>query len=218
MARKATTRSKRLPLTRERVLAAAVRLADEGGLESLTMRKLARELGVEAMSLYNHVENKDDLVAGMIDAVASEVDLPSDAADWKTAIRRSSISRGEAVLRHRWAAEVWRTRGGGPARMRHGDWLLRALREGGLSDDLIYHAFHVLESYVLGYTLMQLNFPHQGEELAGMAKRFLQRFPTEEYPDLAEHIRQHVEPDHGDRSGFELGLDLILDGLERARG
>jgi AcrR family transcriptional regulator len=207
--------SVRRPLTRKRVVDAAVRLADDGGLDSLTMRKLAKALGVEAMSLYNHVDNKDDLVAGMIDAVASEVELPSDEADWKTAIRRSSVSSRDAVLRHKWAAEVWRTRGGGPARMRHGDWLLRTLREGGLSDDLIYHAFHVLESYVLGYTLIQLSFPYEGEELRGMARRFLQQFPTDDYPDLGEHIRQHLEPDHGERSGFELGLDLILEGLER---
>src|SRR6187401_2799921 len=102
----------RVPLSRERVLQAAIRLADEGGIESLTMRKLARELGVEAMSLYNHVANKDEIIDGIIDLVASEADLPADATDWKAAMRQSAISMRDAFLRHPWASSLWMSRHG----------------------------------------------------------------------------------------------------------
>jgi AcrR family transcriptional regulator len=208
----------RTPLSKQRVLGAAIVLADAGGIEALSMRRLAKELGVEAMSLYNHVANKDEILGGIMDVVVGEIDLPSDAADWKTAVRRSAISARDVFLRHRWASGLWMSRqSGGPARLRHGDWLLRTLREAGFSTDLIYHAFHILESYVQGYTLQQLNFPYKGEELAGMAESFLRQLPADEYPDLVEHIRQHLEPHEEGEGGFEFGLDLILDGLERVR-
>jgi len=206
----------RTPLTRERVLQAAIRTADDEGIESLTMRKLARELGVEAMSLYNHVANKEDLLAGIVDAVAGEIELPTRARDWKRAIRRSAISSRDVLVRHPWSARLWLSAGGGgSSRMRNADWLLRTLREGGLSEDLVYHGYHVLQAYVLGYTFQQLSVPYEAQELAGMAQRFLREFPIEEYPDLGEHIRQHIKPRRGKEGGFELGLDLILNGLEQ---
>ena len=207
----------RTPLSKERVLHAALELADAEGIEALSMRRLAKELGVEAMSLYNHVANKGEILAGIIDLVAGEFDLPSDESDWKTAMRRNAISSRDVLLRHRWATSIWMTQGGGPARLRNGDWMLRTLREAGFSPELIYHAFHILESYVLGYTLQQLNFPYKGEELAGLAADFLKQIPVEDYPDLVEHIHQHIEPHDEETSGFELGLDLILDGLDRGR-
>ena len=152
----------RTPLSKERVLRAAIVLADEGGIEALSMRRLARELGVEAMSLYNHVANKDEILAGIIDLVASEIALPSDG-DWKSAIRRSAISARDVRLRHRWASGLSMSRqSGGPAQLRHSDWMLRTLREAGFSKDLVYHAFHILEAYVLGSTVQQLNFPYKG--------------------------------------------------------
>ena len=158
------TDAPRTPLSKERVLRAAVALADERGAAELTMRKLAKELGVEAMSLYNHVANKDEILAGILDLVASEFELPSEAGDWKTAMRRHAISSRDALLRHRWATSLWMSaQGGGTARLRNGDWMLRTLREAGFSRDLIYHAFHILESYILGYTMQQLNFPYSGE-------------------------------------------------------
>src|SRR5712691_539571 len=219
MARKTGARAEsRIPLSRERVLRAAVTLADEGGIEALSMRKLAKELGVEAMSLYNHVANKDEILDGIIDVVASEIDLPSDGADWKTAMRRSAISTRDVLLRHPWACSLWMSRqGGGSARLRRGDWMLRTLREAGLSKELIYHAFHIVESHILGFTFQQLSFPYREEELAGMAATFLQQLPVDEYPDFVEHVMQHLEPRHGDEGGFEFGLDLVLDGLERLR-
>jgi AcrR family transcriptional regulator len=205
-------------LSRERVLRAAIALADEGGIEALSMRKLARELRVEAMSLYNHVANKDEILDGIIDLVAGETDLPAETTDWKTAIRQSAISTRDVFLRHPWASSLWMSRQGGSARLQRGDWLLRTLREAGLSKDLTYHAYHIVESHILGFTAQQLNFPYKDEELAGMAEAFLQRLPADEYPDFVEHVMQHLEPSHGEVvGGFELGLDLILDGLERLR-
>jgi AcrR family transcriptional regulator len=212
------TVTRRTPLSKERVLRAAIRLADEGGIESLSMRKLAKDVGVEAMSLYNHVANKDEILDGIVDVVAGEIELPIDAADWKTAVRRSAISARDVLLRHRWVSSLWMSRqSGGPAQLRRADWMLKTLREAGLSKNLTYHAFHILEAYILGVTFQHLSFPYRGEELASLATTFLQQLPAGQYPDLVEHVRQHLEPREGDEGGFELGLDLILDGLERAR-
>jgi AcrR family transcriptional regulator len=208
----------RQPLTRERVLRAALAFADEHGLEKLSMRKLAQELGVEAMSLYNHVENKEDIVGGIVGLVVDEVEPPA-GSDWKAALRESAISAHEALSRHRWAAQIWMTSGGrGSDRMGHAEAALRCLREAGFSKDLTYHAFHVWQGYALGFTLQELNFPHDREELKQMAATFLRDFPTEEFPYLAEHIEQHVEPPLQEHQGaFEFGLDLILDRLEHLR-
>jgi len=214
----ATSAERRTALSRERVLRAAIALADEGGIEALSMRKLAKELGVEAMSLYNHVPNKDGILDGIIDLVAGEIELPADGTDWKTAIRQSAISTRDVFLRHPWASSLWMARQGGSARLRRGDWMLRTLREAGLSSDLIYHAYHIVESHILGFTAQQLNFPYADEELAGLAETFLQQLPAGEYPDFVEHVMQHLEPTHGELvGGFELGLDLILEGFERIR-
>jgi len=175
------------------VLRAALALADEGGIDALSMRKLAQELGVEAMSLYNHVANKDDIIDGILDLVASEMDPPPDGVDWKTAMRRSAISTHEVLMRHRWAGPLWMSpRKVSPARLRDGDAILRALREGGFSKDVTYHAFHALQSHVLGFTLYLLNFRFDTADLDEMAVGFLRDFPADEYPYLAEHVEQHT--------------------------
>ncbi len=208
----------RAPLSRERVLRAAVELADRDGLDALSMRRLARELGVEAMSLYNHVTGKDEILAGMLEVVVAEIELPADEADWKQALRRSAISNRDVLRRHAWAASLWMSaQSGGPAQLRRTDWILRTLREAGLPLDLVYHALHILEAYVLGATVQHQSFPYSGEELSGLANTFLAQLPADEYPDLVEHVRQHLDPPAGAEGGFELGLDLILTGLERLR-
>jgi AcrR family transcriptional regulator len=205
----------RIPLSKERVLRAAIAFADEHGIEALSMRKLAKELGVEAMSLYKHVANKDEILAGVLDLVASEIELP-EGPDWRTALRRNAISTRDVFVRHRWAGRLWMSQqSGGPERLRLANWMLKTLREAGFSGDLIYHAFHILEAHILGFTVMQLSFPYKGEELAGMTESFLARI-GDDYPDLVEHVRGHLEPPQGE-GGFELGLDLLLDGFERAR-
>src|SRR5262249_52778756 len=166
MAKRTDART-RTPLSKELVLRAAVELADTEGIDALSMRRLARALGVEAMSLYNHVSNKDEILAGIVDAVAGEVELPPTELDWRTAIRRSAISARDVYIRHPWASGLSMSRrSGGPAALRHTDWTLRTLREAGFPSDVIYHALHILDAYVLGFTFMQLSFPYKGEELA----------------------------------------------------
>jgi AcrR family transcriptional regulator len=206
------------PLSKERVLRAGLRLVDEQGLDALSMRRLAHKLGVEAMSLYNHVENKDDLVGGILDLVESEIEAPGPGRDWKAELRRSVISAHEMFSRHPWAAQIWMSapRGGGRG-MRRAEAMLRCLREGGVPEGLTYQAFHVLNAYSLGYTLQELSFGFDPDQIELMAARFLSDFPTDEYPYLGEHIRQHTEPGEHRHGNFEFGLDLVLDGLERLR-
>ena len=211
---------RRAPLSRERVLHAALALADEGGIESLTMRKLGQELGVEAMSLYNHVANKDDIVDGIVELVLGEVEVPSGEADWKTEIRRTAISSHEVFLRHRWACSLMMHRPNtGAGRMPWMEAVLRTLREAGFSADMTHHAYHALDSHITGFTLWQVNMPFETKaELVDMAERFLSQIPADEYPYVIEHAEQHIAPSSPDgATEFEFGLDLILDGLERLR-
>lgn len=216
----------RTPLTRDRILQAALRLADEDGIESLTMRRLARHLGVEAMSLYNHVKNKNDLVEGMVDLVLEEIELP-DGDEWDAAIRRCAISAHETLLRHPWACSLVMT-SGGPGfmespRLRYMEWLLRRLRESGFSPDLTYDAYHALDSHILGFTLWQLGHSAGAKtaladtSLAEFVARFARELRAREYNYVAEHAEQHVAaPTDGGSREFEFGLNLILDGLKRA--
>jgi AcrR family transcriptional regulator len=210
----------RVPLNRERVFHAAVVLADERGIESLTMHALGEELGVEAMSLYYYVANKDELLDGMVDLVYSAIELPSREADWKTAMRRVAISGHEALSRHRWAITLMETRTRpGPANLRHHDSVIRTFREAGFSIKQAIHAFSVLDSYISGFALQELSMPFDTPgELAEAAESILGQFPADEYPHLAETITEHVTKsgyDYADE--FQVGLDLILDGIERLR-
>jgi AcrR family transcriptional regulator len=208
----------RVRLSRERVLRAAIGLADEGGIESLTMRKLGEQLGVEAMSLYKHVANKDDLLDGMIDAVFSEIELPP--GDWRPAMRQRAISIRRLMACHPWAVGLMESRRApGPATLRHHDAVLGALRKAGFSIELAAHAFSVLDSYIYGFALQERNLPFEtAEDTAELAQSIFGQQVADEYPHLAELTTQHVlQPgyDYGDEYAF--GLDLILDGLERAR-
>jgi AcrR family transcriptional regulator len=211
----------RVRLSRDRVLRAAVALADDGGIESLSMRKLGGELGVEAMSLYNHVANKDDLLNGMIDAVFSEIDLPSGEVDWKTAMRERAISARDVLARHPWATALMDSRTTpGPATLRHHDTVIGTLRQAGFSIELAAHAFSALDSYTYGFALQEAALPFDTpEETAEVAEMIMAQFPAGEYPHLAELTIEHVlQPGYDYGNEFEFGLDLILDGLERARG
>jgi len=202
-------------LNRERIVHAAIKYADAHGIEALSMRRLARELGVEAMSLYTHVTNKDEILDEMVDAVMQEAEIPEEASDWKTALRSAAISHRDALLRHPWTANLSGSRrSGGPAQLRHSDWLLRTLREAGLDSEVVYHAYHVIGAYVLGFVVQLLSFDVDHDELQRIADSFLQELPQDEYPDFTEHVRQHMQHRIGE-GGFEFGLDLILDGLER---
>src|SRR5437764_1300344 len=208
----------RTPLSRKRVLDAAIRLADEGGIESLTMRKLARALGVQAMSLYNHVAGKGDLVDAVVDLVVCEIELPSDADDWDVAIRKCAISAHEVFLRHPWACSLamspTNTGTLQTARIRYIEWLLRRLREAGFSPELAYHGYHALDSHILGFTLWQLGHSMPGiADLDDVAETIRGILSTGDFPNLLEHLEQHLDPPEG-KSEFEYGLDLILEGLK----
>ena len=209
----------RIPLTRDRVLAAGIALADADGIEALTMRRLAQALGVEAMSLYYHVANKDALLVGMLDIVVTEMELPAREAPWKAAIRRSAISAHAVLVRHPWACQLLVSGTGGPApsRLRHMDAFLGCLRGGGFSVALTDHAYHALDSHIIGFTMWQLSFPFDtDEELLAVAGDFLRTLPVDEFPHLAEHVDYHLRPPtDDDPNEFDFGLDLILDGLER---
>ncbi|MEO3859296.1 TetR/AcrR family transcriptional regulator C-terminal domain-containing protein [Acrocarpospora sp. B8E8] len=207
-------------LNRHQVLEAAIALADADGIESLTMRKLGEKVGIEAMSLYNHVANKGDLVDGMIDVVFGEIDLPAGGTDWRTAMRQRAISARAALARHPWAIGRMESRATpGPATLRHHDAVIGTLRAAGFSIELAAHAFSALDSYIYGFALQERNLPFDTEkETAKVTQAIMARFSSGEYPHLTEMAVEHIlRPgyDYGDE--FEFGLDLILDGLDRAR-
>jgi AcrR family transcriptional regulator len=208
----------RSPLSRERVLHAAMDIADESGIDSLTMRELGQRLGVEAMSLYNHVANKDDILDGMIDLVVSEIDLPSFGVDWREAMRTRATSAREAFARHPWASVLLDSReSSGPERMRYFDWVIGTLRQAGFSLELAVRAFSVLDSYIYGFGRQQLNMSSGGDApTEETAEAFLRAVPADQYPYLTEVITDHaMQAGYDERADFEFGLALILDGLQR---
>ena len=211
------TRS-RIPLSRERILVTALALADTSGIESLTMRKLGEAVGVEAMSLYNHVPSKGDLLDGLIDLVFSEIELPSAADSWKTAMRERAISARAVLSRHRWAIGLMESRTTpGPATLRHHDAVIGCLRQAGFPVELAAHAYSVLDSYIYGFALQEARLPFDTrEETSELAQAIVAQFPAEEYPHLAEFTFEHVlQPGYDYGREYEFGLDLILDGLEK---
>lgn len=212
-----TTRPVRLG--RDRILRTAINLADARGIESLTMRRLGEELGVEAMSLYNHVANKEELLNGMINAVFGEIELPTGTDGWKTAMRKRAVSARATLLRHPWATALMESGSApGPLTLRHHDRVIGALRGAGFTIAMAAHAFSLLDSYIYGFAMQETALPFDTpEETAEMAAAMLAQFPVAEYPHLAELTAKHVLMpgyDYGDE--FEFGLDLILDALARA--
>lgn len=210
----------RTPLSRDRVIDAALRLVDEGGIEALSMRKLADELGVKAMSLYNHVANKDDVLDGIVDAAMTEIASPRAGADWKSQVREIAISAYETLLRHPWVVGLGMRQKPGSGQLRYGDSLLGCFRAAGFSKELTYHGYHVIEGYILGYATQVLNVRAvDAEQIEDVVARFTRGDFAQEYPHFTEHALQHFEPTPEQEAvnGYELGLDLILDGLERLR-
>jgi AcrR family transcriptional regulator len=209
----------RTPLTRERALAAAVTLADNDGIDSLTMRRLAQALGVEAMSLYHHVANKDDILDGMVEAVFAEIDLPTGGGDWATAMRLRSNSLRAALTRHPWAISIMESRTSpGPATLRHHDWVLGCCRSAGFSVAMAAHAFSLVESYIYGFVLQEVNLPFDGtDDMAEMVGSILGGLSADEHPHLVELTTEHVlQPGYAYGDEFRFGLDLILEGLQAA--
>lgn len=218
----------RIPLSRERVLDAAINLADTGGMGAVTMRKLAQELGVEAMSLYYHVANKDQLLDGMVEQIVGEInsavealDPASNGEDWKRAMRRRILAAREILLQHPWAPGVIETRTSmSPAMVRYFDSLLGLFRQGGFSYDLAHHAMHALGSRALGFT-QELFEPDDAETTDADTTEMFEAM-ADQFPHMVGMMAEisHDDPDStigwcDDQTEFEFGLDLLLDGLDR---
>jgi len=209
--------SSREPLSRQTVLEAALAIADADGLNSLSMRKLGAAVGVEAMSLYNHVKNKGDLVTAITDKVWAQAEIDTDGEPWRPALRRIAISVHESLMRHPWACGL-QTPGIPPARLRYIDTCLAHLTEGGFSPDVIYHAHHVIDGHIFGFTQQMIDFALAPQLADGSIFDMVRAAAGGEVPHLITHIEAHAyEAQHGTESGFEFGLDLILEGLERAK-
>ncbi|MEV0076372.1 TetR/AcrR family transcriptional regulator C-terminal domain-containing protein [Nocardia neocaledoniensis] len=204
----------RTPLTRDRVLRAAVELADEDGLDALSMRKLAKAVGVEAMSLYNHVANKDDLLDGLVDLVVSEIYVPAPGGDWRAELRRRATSAHEVLLRHRWATGLLGSRVNvGPAMLRYVDATLGCLVSAGFTYEQADRAWNALDSHIYGFTLQAINFPLEPAEYVSAATRFLPLIPQETHPHMHTLATQVIAGTHTGTADFTFGLDLLLDGL-----
>lgn len=211
----------RTPLSKERVLLAALALADESGIESISMRKLAQMLGVKAMSLYNHVANKDEILDGIADMITSEIEIPDIKTDWKVAMRQKAISVREVLLRHPWVLSTYRVNYGS-TRMRYYDSVIGILREAGFSIKMAYQAFMAMDSYVYGFALHEVISPFKVEERPDIAATMQPRITAEDYPYIAESMgyllgsnSQEDSTSRSFESEFEFGLNLLLDGLER---
>jgi AcrR family transcriptional regulator len=206
----------RTPLNRDRVLRAAVDLADQTGIDALTMRRLGERLGVEAMSLYNHVANKEDLLVGMADTVLTEVELSAEGVDWKTAQRHRAVSVCEMLVRHPWAAVlIGALPHPGPETLRYTDAVLGSLRRAGFTADMASRAFWMLDSYIYGFARQQSNVQMQEEADPAVAQA-TQDLPEETYPYLVEAaVSFAAGPGWDIEYEFEFGLGMILDGLER---
>ena len=209
----------RVPLTRELVLQTALRLADQGGLESLSMRKLGQELGVEAMALYYHFANKDEVLDGIVDLVWAQIDLPVAGDAWRTAMRRRAISVQDVLARHRWAIGLMESRRNpGPANLRHHDAVIGNLRAAGFEMAMVAHAYSLLDGYIYGYALDQDEPAVRRPRTTSRRWRrsMLEPFPEGEYPNMVAFITEHaMQPGYDFANEFEWGLDVVLDGVER---
>jgi AcrR family transcriptional regulator len=214
------TQERRAPLTRARVLQAAIDVADRGGNDALSMRKLGQELGVDAMALYRHVRGKDDLLDGLVEVIVGQFERPSPSGDWKTDLRQQAMAARQVMLRHPWARRVLEERGtGGPACIAYIESVLATLHDGGFSIELAHHALHVLSSRIFGFTQDLFEEPGPADPppdpaaiLCGLAG-----YPRVTELALAASHEGVLGPCDDDVE-FAFGLDLTLDGLERVRG
>jgi AcrR family transcriptional regulator len=210
-------RKERAPLTRERILRAAIEFADREGIAALTMRKLADGLGVEAMSLYHHLPNKEAILDGMVDIAFSEITVPEDAP-WKEAMRLRAHSAREVLLRHRWAIGLLETRTNpGHETLRHHDAVLGVLHRAGFSIELTAHAVSLIDAYVYGFVMQEANLPFtNAEDLGPIAEAIMANLPVEEFPYFSLMMEYALAPGYTYAAEFAWGLELMLDGLEAA--
>lgn len=208
-------------LSKERVVAEAVRLADHEGVHGLSMRRLATELGAGAMSLYHYVSSKDDLMDAMIDVVFEEIELPRDDADWQAAMRSQAMSTRKVLARHPWATSLMESRTTpGPANLRHREAYTACLRKAGFSIVMATHANWLLSSYVYGHALQEASLPFDtAGELADMTESvYLPQLPRDRFPYLHESAVGLAAAGYDPADEFAFGLDLILAALETLRG
>jgi AcrR family transcriptional regulator len=213
------TQELRSPLSRQRIVQAAIEHADAGGLEWLTMRRVAGMLEVAPMALYRHVLNRNDLVDAMIDVVFSEIALPLAGAEWKAAMRDRAFSLRDVLGRHRWAIGLMESRRHpGPANLRHHDAVIGKLRAAGFDVAMVAHAYSVLDGYIYGFALTRMSVPFDTPvDMDAMAQDMFEPFPANEYPNLTEFVTGHVlKPGYDYAGEFEYGLDLILNALGEA--
>jgi AcrR family transcriptional regulator len=204
----------RIPLSRDRILTAAVDLADADGVDAMSMRKLAASLGFEVMSLYNHVANKNDLIGGMVDWIAGDMARLDIDRPWRQAVRDMSISSHDVLLAHAWAAPLWSKVMPGPNRLLLMEDLLAGFRQGGFGPRLAHFGFHAVTMHVVGFTLQQLSYAATNSASDDAAASFIATLDPEQFPYMIEHVEYHISDDEG--GDFEFILDLILDGLERS--
>ncbi|MGH2939113.1 MAG: TetR/AcrR family transcriptional regulator [Solirubrobacterales bacterium] len=212
-------RPSRKPLSRARVLRAAVALADKAGLDGFSMRGLAQELGVVPMALYKHVANKEDLLDGMVDIVFGEIDLPPSELDWRPAMRRRALSTREALQRHGWAIGMMESRHPGPANLRNHDAVMGCLRGAGFPFEVAVHAYSVQDAYIYGFALQERDLKLESPDSAGEAaqRRAATIDALHDYPHLVEIAEKLPESGYDNAVEFTWGLDLILDGLDLLR-
>ncbi|HLW95963.1 MAG TPA: TetR/AcrR family transcriptional regulator C-terminal domain-containing protein [Solirubrobacteraceae bacterium] len=211
--------NRRTPLSRARVLEAAMALADEGGLDAFSMRGLAQELGVVPMALYKHVANKDALLDAMIDIVFGEIELPPRDLEWRSAMRRRALSTREALRRHPWAIGMMESRQPGPANLRNHNAVMGCLREAGFSFGVAVHAYSTQDAYIYGFALQERDLGFETRDSAAQAAQ--RRAETigllDEYPYLVEVVTKLPQSGYDTAVEFAWGLDLILEGLEPLR-
>ena len=209
-----------MSLTKERVLSGALALADDIGVESMTIRKLAASLDVKPMTIYHHVASKDRILDGMVDIVFSEIALPPEDLPWDEAIRIRCRSMRDVLKRHWWAAPLMESRlAPGHETLRHHDAVLGCLRHGGMSLQLMAHALALLDSYLYGFAFEEAHLPGGGgEDIIPVAEDLAAFLPPDQYPNLYEFTTEHVmtQPNYSFGNSFEFGLDLIINALSEA--
>lgn len=211
-------KGERRRLSRERVLRGAMAVADAGGIDSLTIRSLARSLGVKPMSVYYYVANKDEILDCIVDLVFSEIELPAPDGDWRVEIRRRADSARRALRAHPWAIGLMESRTSpGPTTLRHHDAVIATLRGAGFSRAMTAHAYALIDSYVYGFALQEAGLPFEGSDsVADIAEPIMERFATGEYPHMVEMATEYyLQPGYDFGDEFQWGLDLILEALAR---
>lgn len=209
---------RRAPLTTEKVLTTALRMADRKGIESLSMRNLGQALKVEAMSIYNHVPSKERLLDGLVELVVGELEPPELGSEWRSAMRRRALTAHRVLMQHPWATMLLVSRMNiGPNMLRYIDRTVGCLREAGFSWAMADHAWNTLDAFVYGFTLQRLNFPLEPQQYAPAAQQFLPMIPVETFPYMNGLSQEIIAGRHDGLQHLELGLELLLNGLEQLR-